>query len=228
MCRRTAQVTRCAVFRNLHDAHERWSQRFDPDVSTLHPGLVAWIYVFRALLAFQVGDFAKSLAYRLPMYDVANETGQLQRAIINACNSGGAFGNLNDHQTAFEWMKRGSSAARRTGWPICIGNSLMQTTGILRHLGRLDNAHDMLLQALELLGGRVDPPGRRLRQRRWIQVSPSNSSTSTRSPAATCPCASCSTIMQLASTIDLKIPEPCAPVTLTVGRPLEPVAKIPR
>ena len=150
-----AAMARWSVFASLHEARERWGSRFGPDISQLHPGLVTWIYDFWALLAFQTGDFAKSLTYRLPAYDLANDTGQLQRAIIGACNIGGAFGNLNDHQTALEWMERGLSTARRTGWPACIGNSLMQTAEILRHLGRLENAQDMLQQALELLGGQA-------------------------------------------------------------------------
>ena len=150
-----AAMARWAVFASLHQARERWGNRFGPDVSQLHPGLLTWVYDFWALLAFQTGDFAKSLTYRLPSYDLANDTGQLQRAIIGACNIGGAFGNLNDHQTALEWMERGLSAARSTGWPACIGNSLMQTAEILRHLGRFENAQDMLEQALERLGGQL-------------------------------------------------------------------------
>lgn len=144
-----AAIARWAVFKNVPAARERWGTHFTEDTSQHHPGLLAWIYDFWGNLAFQTGDFAKSLTYRLPMYALLNDTGQIHRAIFGASNIGGAFTNLNDTQTALEWMERGLVVARASGWPVCIGSSMGQAADVLRQVGRLDNAHQMLLEAIE-------------------------------------------------------------------------------
>lgn len=57
---------------------------------------------------------------------------------------------------------------------------------------------------------------------------PWNKRISTKSPACTSVCSCLSTIMQLASDIERKMPDPCDPVTLTSSCPSMPRRAIPR
>ena len=142
-----AVTARSMALRDLHAARARWALHFDTDISKYHPGVVVWIEDFLGVLAYLSGDFAGSLAFHLRMYDLSIATGQIRRAVICACNVGGAFANLSDYESGLEWMELGVTTARRTGWPLCIGTNLMQAAGVLGMMGRLDAAQELLQEA---------------------------------------------------------------------------------
>ena len=151
-----AVVALSAAYRDVHVARADWSQHFDTDTSKYHPGVVVWIYDFQGILAFLSADLAGSISYFLRMHDLAVNTGQIRRAILCACNVGIAFANLCDYESGLEWLELGVTTARRAGWPMCIGNSLMQIAEVLRDMGRLDTAHVLLEEALYQLRHRAN------------------------------------------------------------------------
>lgn len=146
-----AALARWAVLRDLRAAEAQWGGRFDKNTAALHPALAVWVNDFLGMVAFQSSDFGRAASCRMHMHDNALLTGQIQRTIIAATNIGGCFANLNDFQTALEWMNRGLDMARPTGWPVCIGIGLMQTAETQRQLGRLASAHELLVEALDVL-----------------------------------------------------------------------------
>jgi diguanylate cyclase (GGDEF)-like protein len=152
-----ATLARWALFRDLAGAEARWGTAFRARLQeSLDPRLGAWINDYLGMTAFQTSDFALAAQHDMQMVDAALTTGQIQRAIIGTANVGTAFGNLNEHQGALEWMERSLDMARRAGWPVSIANGLLQTAGVLRALGRLDTAHELLREArtiLQSIGG---------------------------------------------------------------------------
>jgi tetratricopeptide (TPR) repeat protein len=147
-----ATLARWALFRDLSGAEARWGRRFRARLQeSPDPRLGAWINDYLGMAAFQTSDFALAAQHDMQMVDAALVTGQMQRAIIGTANVGTAFGNLNEHQGALEWMERSLDMARRADWPVSIANGLLQTAGVLRALGRLDTAHELLQEARTIL-----------------------------------------------------------------------------
>jgi diguanylate cyclase (GGDEF)-like protein len=140
-----------AVFRNLQRAETRWGQRFDTDVSQLHPAAAAWVGDFLGTRAFQCSDFAGAVKYLMSSYEALLATGQLRRAVNAATNIGNGFTSLNAHHVALEWMERGLALARKTNWPMSVGLGMLQTAETLRQLGQRETALDMLREARQTL-----------------------------------------------------------------------------
>lgn len=140
-------LARWAVLRDPPAAEAAWGPRFPEGDTAWPPGVATWVHDYLSLVDFARRDFGRSTMHRLKMHDDALATGQMQRAIIAMTNVGACFANLNDHETALEWVQRGLELARRAGWPVVTATALLQCGGILRQLGRLDAAQDMLLEA---------------------------------------------------------------------------------
>jgi diguanylate cyclase (GGDEF)-like protein len=135
------------VFQNLQEANARWGQRFTDDDGA-HPAVAGWVRDYAGISAFQGADFGRAVALLMLAFEAAMTTGQVRRAITIATNIGNGFTSLNAHDAALEWMQRALELARPTGWPMCVGLCLMQTSETLRHLGQGAAARELLHEAL--------------------------------------------------------------------------------
>ncbi|GAB2869533.1 hypothetical protein GCM10027277_43490 [Pseudoduganella ginsengisoli] len=135
------------VFENLQEATIRWGQRFTDDDGA-HPAVAGWVRDYAGITAFQGADFGRAVALLMLSFEAAMATGQVRRAITIATNIGNGFTSLNAHDAALEWMQRALELARPTGWPMCVGLCLMQTSETLRHLGQGAAARELLHEAL--------------------------------------------------------------------------------
>jgi signal transduction histidine kinase len=151
-----AALARLSIWRYARADQVHWTSCINQESGEPHPALASWINDYQGALAFQSNDFGHAAALRTHAYEMALETGQIQRAICAAINIGAGFAHLNDHFAALEWKQRGLDLALPTGWPYSIGLGLIQTSETLRLLGRLDTAHDMLAKARHILTPLVD------------------------------------------------------------------------
>ena len=140
-----------AALRAVEVSMAQWQSLFEAALPDAHPGVRAMIYAYFGACAALQSDFGRSVSFLMQAWELALETGQIRDAIRNAANLGDGFSNLNDHQTALEWMQRGLETARAMRWPVSIAISLGQTADVLRHLGRLDAAQELLDEALQAL-----------------------------------------------------------------------------
>ena len=145
-----AVQARWAALRDLHAASERWGLRFDLS-EEVAPSVDCWINDFFAIAASQAGDIGNSAGFYIRSYEAALETGQIRAAATAAINIAEKFSQLNDHHSGLEWMQRAMDLARPTGWPRSIGSCLVHTADIVRRLGRLDAAEELLREALVIL-----------------------------------------------------------------------------
>jgi signal transduction histidine kinase/putative methionine-R-sulfoxide reductase with GAF domain len=144
-------LARLSIWRHVRANQAHWGERFHNQMADLHPAIGGWVNDYLGAVAFQSNDFGHAAACRTHTYEMALETGQIQRAIYAATNIGASFAHLNDHFAALEWKQRGLDLALPTGWPGSIGLCLIQTAESLRLLGRLDTAHELLAKARHTL-----------------------------------------------------------------------------
>jgi tetratricopeptide (TPR) repeat protein len=115
-------------------------------------GTVAtWLEGARAIIADLAGDFGEAARYFLRSYQAAIHSGQYRAAVTMASNVGDQCAKSHALTSALEWDQRALNLARKAAWPIAIGTSLMQTGNALRLLGRHDDAHATLCEAIEVL-----------------------------------------------------------------------------
>jgi signal transduction histidine kinase/tetratricopeptide (TPR) repeat protein len=145
-----AVQARWAALRDLHSATQRWGKRFDLSVE-VPPGVDCWINDFFGIAASQAGDIGNAAGFYIRSYEAALETGQIRAAATAATNVAEKFSHLNDHHSGIEWMQRAMELAKPTGWPRSIGSCLVHTADIVRRLGRLDAAEELLREALVIL-----------------------------------------------------------------------------
>jgi len=145
-----AVQARWAALRDLHAATQRWGTRFDLS-EDVPPSVDCWINDFFAIAASQAGDIGNSAGFYIRSYEAALETGQIRAAATAATNIAEKFSQLNDHHSGLEWMQRAMELAKPTGWPRSIGSCLVHTADIVRRLGRLDAAEELLREALVIL-----------------------------------------------------------------------------
>jgi len=145
-----AVQARWAALRDLHAATRRWGARFDLS-EEVPPGVECWINDFFGMAASQAGDIGNSAGFWIRSYEAALETGQVRAAATAAANIAEKFSHLNDHPSGLEWMQRAMELAKPTGWPRTIGSCLVHTSDIVRRLGRLDAAEELLREALVIL-----------------------------------------------------------------------------
>ncbi|MFZ6751580.1 tetratricopeptide repeat-containing sensor histidine kinase [Undibacterium sp. Ren11W] len=144
------------TYQNLPLALERWQLHFQVLANDFSPGIACCANEFLFYGASTSGNFAQAAAYGLQAYEFALQSGQISKAISLGSNIGDSFNNLNDHQSALQWMQRSIDLARSTAWPVSIGNCLTQMAETLRKLGRLDAAKEMLDEALPLVASMRD------------------------------------------------------------------------
>ncbi|MBV8660095.1 MAG: GAF domain-containing protein [Burkholderiales bacterium] len=123
-----------------------------------NPLVACWIASTRALLTEFAGDYGESAGYFIRAFEAAVQSGQHRVAVAMATNAGDKFAMLDDLDSALEWDERGLALARAAGWPLAIGQSLMQAGNALQLLGRYDDAQHVLSEAIEIMG---DYPGSR-------------------------------------------------------------------
>lgn len=126
----------------------RWRQRYLEEPLAAHPLVISSFNDFKGAHAWLAGDFGRAATYFIRAHQAALQCGQMRRAMYISNNVGDAFDSLNDHQTALNWMLQGLDMARQSGWPATIGACLTQTAQVMRHLGRLETAQQMLDEAM--------------------------------------------------------------------------------
>ncbi|MEN9865468.1 MAG: hypothetical protein RL748_1058 [Pseudomonadota bacterium] len=146
-----AALARFAVLRSYTAAQLRWGKQFYVDMPPLPPEVATWAYDYLGLLATQHSDFGNAATLFMRAQEAALLTGQVRRAINAECNIGDAFTKLNDPYSALEWMQHALDRARPTGWPWSIGGCLYQLGETLRCMGRLDEAQELLGEALHIM-----------------------------------------------------------------------------
>ena len=146
-----AATARWAVLRDAPAAQTLWGSRFGTDDKQLPVPLATWVHDFRGVLAYASHDLGTAVGHYMQAYEAALASGQLRPAITAAINIGDCFGNLNDHQSALEWMQCALDLARPTLWPRSIGACQTHTAETMRKLGRLDAAGELLREALQVL-----------------------------------------------------------------------------
>lgn len=139
------------ALRSVEASMAQWQTVFEQALPTLDASVQAMVYAWLGGCAALQSDFGRSVANLMQAYELASDTGQIRDAIRNASNLGDGFSNLNDHQSALEWMQRGLETARAMRWPVSIAISLGQTADVLRHLGRLEAAQELLDEALQAI-----------------------------------------------------------------------------
>ena len=110
-----------------------------------------WIASARGYLASTSENPGDSTKFTLLAHQTALDTGQIRQAIAMACNSADAFASLGDLDAALKLDESALALACHTGWPCSIGFALLQTGNVLRLLGRLTDAKDMLYKALQVM-----------------------------------------------------------------------------
>ena len=149
-----ANLARLEAFSDPGAARARWQAFWEQaglDPGELHPAAHCWVEDMYWVIAHQTSDYVNDIQHLSQTYSLALATGQIRRALVAAANIGEAFNNLNDYHTALDWMQRSLDLAREKNWPINIAIALRQTAETLRHLQRLDAAHDLLQEAIPLL-----------------------------------------------------------------------------
>lgn len=126
----------------------RWRHRYLAEPEITHPLAIASFNDFNGVHAWLAGDFGCAATYFIRAHQAAIQCGQMRRAMLISNSIGDAFDSLNDHQTALNWMLQGLEMARQSGWPATIGACLTQTAQVMRHLGRVETAQQMLDEAM--------------------------------------------------------------------------------
>ena len=117
------------------------------------PGVLASLASVRAVVAGYTGELGASIGHFMQAYEAAQATGQLRFAVLSASNGADSFASLGDLDAALEWDERALLLARSSGWPGMLGLALTQTGHVLRLLGRLGDARENLLAALQVMSG---------------------------------------------------------------------------
>jgi signal transduction histidine kinase len=117
--------------------------------------LVAMVAPALALAAILTNAPSVAIKCFLDAYYAALESGQVRSALLSANNVADSFDQLGDQETALEWTERGLHLARKTAWPASIGACLLVVAGIMRKLGRYDEARACLQETLALMAEMV-------------------------------------------------------------------------
>ena len=146
-----AATANWAMYLDRKAAYATWGSRFALDEPNQNPALAYWVKSFWGVFGFQSSDFGQAAVCFIRAAECAQQSGQMQRAVVALTNVGYAFSSLNDLPTALEWNQRALALAQPTGWPASIGMAQTQAAETLRKLGRLALARDMLARALSTL-----------------------------------------------------------------------------
>ncbi len=149
-----ASRARFDTLRDVASAKQQWEAHFsNVPMSELHPAAACLVDDFQGIAASLSSDFATAVKHWSNAYTLALATGQYRRAVIATACIADAFKNLNEFLLPQEWTKRGLDLARQGNWPNIVGVTLMQMGDTMRRLQRLEAAHDILHEALDLMKG---------------------------------------------------------------------------
>ncbi|MCV2357443.1 HD domain-containing protein [Paucibacter sp. TC2R-5] len=132
--------------RDPQSARLQLAQRFDAS-QPLSDIALAMVEATRGVIAALTGDFPSAFHSYVAGHQLALETGQLRDAILGASNVAVTFSNLGDLSEALEWAEQAAALARRTDWPVVVGNTLFRVGDIQRLLGRQQDAQASLAEA---------------------------------------------------------------------------------
>ncbi|WP_229751179.1 ATP-binding protein [Undibacterium terreum] len=134
---------------NFSAAKKRWEvQVQNAPEEERHPALTTWAEDLAARLD---GQFTQSIQYFMNAHDAAIKTGQIRRAISIGSNISYAFSSLNDYHSGLEWIQQSLDLARPTAWPSSIGGCLTNSADILRKMGQLTSAQELMQESLATL-----------------------------------------------------------------------------
>ena len=138
-----AQMARCSALQNAADAQFRWSARFHAEARFPVP-VAAVVDDFLGVLAGLCSDFGRAIPHHLRAFEAALQSGQLQRAVVSALNTGDCFNYLSDYQAGMEWTQRALDLARSAGIRQSLSMCMRQLADTLRRLGQLDAAQQII------------------------------------------------------------------------------------
>ncbi|MFY7867316.1 diguanylate cyclase domain-containing protein [Roseateles sp.] len=116
-----------------------------------HPALHLMANEFLTFEALQASDFATVFRVCSHTVSALKGAGLVRQVTLSTTSLGVAFANLNDNVQALEWMERSLDLARPTGWPLPLGNALLQVGSVQCALGRFEIAERSMSEGLALL-----------------------------------------------------------------------------
>ena len=143
-------LARSAGLQNKQAAELRWGQHFPADCSQLHASAAVLISVYQAYRALRARDLKLAVRRFAALIQPLQQAGFVRETIITLGNLGSAFNDLNDPESALEWMERALDLARNSGWPASLGSCLMQMGETLRRMGRRDLARALLDEGTQI------------------------------------------------------------------------------
>lgn len=146
-----ATIAASAAAADVGVAQTLWGGHFYPDMPDNSMAVMACVHDFLGIAAKQLGEYGRAVAQLMLAHEKALGSGQIRRAIDVALKIGDAFTCLNEHRAALEWLQSGMQRARGAGWTGGIGACLVQTAESLHRLGRLEEAQELLREALVTL-----------------------------------------------------------------------------
>ncbi|MCV2352856.1 diguanylate cyclase [Paucibacter sp. B2R-40] len=145
-------IAHAALRQNTPAASAQWgAQVRELLAKPAHPALHVMCNEFLTFEALQKSDFAA--VFRICSHTVGplKRAGMVRQIALSMTLLGVAYANLNDDTQALEWMQRSLALARSTGWPLVLGNALLQVSSVQRSLKQFEAAQAALNEALPLL-----------------------------------------------------------------------------
>ncbi|MCV2358439.1 sensor domain-containing diguanylate cyclase [Paucibacter sp. TC2R-5] len=145
-------IAHAALRQNIASASAQWGAHVrDLLAKPVHPALHVMCNEFLTFEALQTSDFATVFRVCSHTVSALKRAGMVRQIALSMTMLGVAFANLNDDTQALEWMQRSLELARPTGWPLVLGNALLQVSSVQRSLGQFEAAQAALDEALPLL-----------------------------------------------------------------------------
>ena len=144
-------LARSELFRDQMVANHTWDARLPRSTEGLSPACAAAVADYRGLQCGLSSEFAPAAQWLIEAYRWSVASGQLRRALSVASNLGYTYTSMSDYAQAVEWLQRGLSLARESGWPGSLSLALAQTGDAMRRIGQLSAARELLLECQALL-----------------------------------------------------------------------------
>ncbi|OYU29280.1 MAG: GGDEF domain-containing protein [Burkholderiales bacterium PBB2] len=149
-------LARSAGLQNREAAELRWGQHFPSELSGLHVSAAVLIELYQGYRALRARDLKLAVRRFSSLIQPLQDAGYVRETINTLGNLGSAFNDLNDPESALEWMERGLQMARASGWSASLGSCLMQMGETLRRLGRLELARSLLDEGTQIFAPQPD------------------------------------------------------------------------
>ncbi len=145
-------IAHAQLRQNISAASAQWGAHVRELLARpVHPALHVMCNEFLTFEALQKSDFATVFRVCSHTVSALKRAGMVRQIALSMTLLGVAFSNLNDNTQSLEWMQRSLDLARPTGWPMVLGNALLQVGSVQCALGRLELAQAALNEALPLL-----------------------------------------------------------------------------